>query len=272
MTDERDRRVLRLKSLAAVLLAEDGLRPPNGWSVDMLPNGVLAIHDPSSPDGNIHGRLRAGMRIDCADKMADAALAQIMARQARSALRRERTYSELRRQDQPAAGWAALAHPLAIAMARHAGITSESLPPRRLDPKDSSRGVLLETAITWDQMSVNIDMVLQMGGRDMQTRLKSAPGRTTLLLDAGFPATLLAALRRRPLAHLVSIPVLGDTRIDAAIANLRIEEAVPADGPARPDGGNDAATTITLAPTAWLPWGMAPDDIQRLVDLSPEVS
>lgn len=277
--EQHEARVLRLKSLVSRILREDGLIAPPGWHVQILPDGTLAVHDPASADGNPHGRLRAGIRIENSGTRPDEALAGLMAVQARAALRRMRTYPELRKADRAAhvpVGWSALAHPLAIAIGRSIGFSDTHLPPQRRLPDDAGHPrtrhpTLFERTVTWDLMSVTIGTTLDMGADEVNARLESKPGGTDIKLHVTLPETLVTALRGRPLAQFMALPSI-DARVDAAVAGLTIGSAVRSVGSARPNGTFEEAVTLTIAPARWLPWGPPPEDVARLMELSPEVS
>lgn len=273
--------VMRLKALVSAILAKDGLRQPPGWHVELLPDGTLTVHDPASADGNPHGRIRAGLRIDNALKRPEEALAQLMATQARAALRRMHTMPELRKAERTfayAVGWSALAHPLAVAMAQFEGFPSRHLPPTRRAPGGISkdypqprRPVTLETTVTWDMLSMNLTTRMQSGGQDITAHLESKPGLTTLLVGMRIPDTMQSALIKEPLSRLITIPV-EDERLRGAVEGLRIARIEAKTAKAIVGIPAVDGTLITIASTAWIPWGPPPDDVARLVELSPEVS
>lgn len=270
---------MRLRHLVAAELARDGLGVPPGWTVTLTPSGTLCVHDPADDEGSPHGRVRAGIRIDGADTAADAALVGPMTVQARSALRRGRTVVERRRVQtgfSGAVGWSVLMHPLAAAMCRSEGMTGDRVPPRTVSPDyrrnaQAKKGIKLTTATTQDLLTVALETVMTSGGRDMDAHLDSKPGRTTLRVAVALPDTALAALHGQPLSTLLDARC-GDGRIDAAVAALRI--ATVENGTGAPSPAMSSVVphvVVTLAPATWLPWGEPPDDVARLVALSPEI-
>lgn len=268
---------MRLRGLVAVELAKDGLRVPAGWTVRLTPDGTLCVHDPADDWGNPHGRVRAGIRIDHADRMPDAALIGPMTIQARSALRRGRTVPERRRSDTGsgrATGWCMLTHPVALAILRNAGFPADTTPPRRNGAFDRLRQtadpMVVTTTHDQDLLLVSADLHMTAGGISLQAHLESKPGLTTLAVALPLPESAMTALHGHPLSRLIDARC-GDERIDTALAGVRIARVESGRG--SPNPVQSAAVphvVVTMEPALWISWDVPPDDVMRLVELSPE--
>jgi hypothetical protein len=269
---------MRLRELVAIELAKDGLKIPAGWTVTFTPDGTLCVHDPADDEGNGHGRVRAGIRIEGADHAIDENLVRPMTIQARSALRRGRTIVERRNPPSEfchARGWSVMMHPLAAAMCRAEGMTGDHVPLRTIRPDHVGyphprHRITFATATTQDLLTVTLDTFMGAGGVEVQAYLDSKPGRTTLAVATTLPDTALTALHGQTLSTLIDARC-GDARIDAALAEVTIARIEIGTGAPNPVLSSVVPhVLVTTAPAVWLPWGEPPADVARLVALSPE--
>ena len=269
---------MRLRGLVGLELAKDGLKVPPGWTIRLTPTGTLCVHDPADDEGNPHGRIRAGIRIDGADMASDETLVRPMTVQARSALRRGRTIPERRRCDPAngsATGWCMLVHPLSAAILRGLGLPAERTPPQTMRPEAAAglglrSGITLSTARTQDLLSVSMDGALSNGETPIRCHLESKPGSTTLAVSLALPELAMTALTGQPLERLMDLRC-GDGRVDAALAKVRIAKVEAGIGSVNPVLSSvEPHSIVTFDPAIWIPWDQPPPDVARLVELSPE--
>lgn len=88
------------------------------------------------------------------------------------------------------------------------------------------------------------------------------PSRVQVAIPTILPETVAMALAGRPLAHLVEFEKIGDRDVDDAVAALMIEGAETTTG----------GTTITLAPTKWIPYAPPPEKHLGWDDDAPYVA
>lgn len=274
-------RVLRLKTGLRIKLKDLGVPYPEGNTISIVADGTLLAHDAPLPGCNPHDRNRAGIRISDARKRADDSLVNALVTHAIASRRRALSASaqnEARRKGEEYPGWTVLVHPLAIALARHEGLPQEVVPARKREHGDGVKPSLrastkISTVTTWDILSVDIRLRLDPGGSDILAELTTKSGRSgsILKLHMDMPQTIMTAMRRRPLHQVVTLPDMGNDPIQKELDGLEIAVVKPGRGLLNMDGTHRPAMDIVLMPTRWRPWGMAPEEILRLLELAPEI-
>lgn len=279
MLTRSGRRAMALKHLAAAILAKEGLKLLPGWKLQILSNNELTAHDPADARGNLHGRIRAGIRIPDADRKSNEELADILAKEALRSIRRTMTCPEIMKANkdrrQPP-GWAVLSSPLLISLCVKSGVTDgETAPPnilvgdvRRLGLKNDIR---LMRVIENDLLGGTVDVQASDKAHSMHFSI-SHRLLASISIEMPVPIAIIGAMAGKRLCDVIDIEDCGIPRVDEAVGKMTIKGA---EWFPRNMDQNGIPTRerlrIELDPVTWVPWCEQNEDLARITGLSPEV-
>lgn len=206
-------------------------------------------------------------------------LVEELTRHAFKALRCQQTVGEQRQAEEDGrdpASWSVLAHPLIVAMGVHVGFPRQKIPPTRKSPLDRTypvynQDLLFEKSITWDMMAATIATSFDVGSSHVNVRIESDKNRTHIRIEISIPETLKTMLIGKPLSKLIGFPKVKDETLNAAVERLTIQSINEFQNGVDMYGMPQFYLSVNIAPTTWVPWGHPPEEVAKLIKLSPEI-